>query len=101
MVFTQMYTSINGSLAFISIAIYILYMNGYQSPGESFSDALTATAYLAGLTSSVAALNSSFSTFLPTLGIFRRISNGLQKIKDVLNTYEQFDTLYASTRHRF
>ena len=95
MVFTTAYSNISGVLAFVSIAIYILYMHGFQSTGESFANALTASAYLAGFSNNIGVLAALLANLLPTLGIFQRISNGLQKLKDVFNTYEQFDARYA------
>ena len=95
MLFSSTYTSLSGSLVFASIAVYMLYLDGFQSGSQSFSDALTALAYLSGFTQSVAGLAQAFALVGPTLGIFQRISNGLQKLKDVFNTYEQFDARYA------
>ncbi len=94
MMFTSVYSAVNGSVAFASIAVYMLYLNGFSGSASPFGEALTAIAYLAGYTAAVSSLATILADALPTVGIFQRIANGLQKLKDVLSTYEYFDDKY-------
>ena len=93
--FTSIYTALTYSLVLVGLAVYVLFLGGYQSKGDSFAQALTAIAYLAGYTLAVGNLAMQFGDVLPTIGIFQRISNGLQKVRDVLNTYQEFDERYG------
>ena len=96
MLFTSTYSATQGVIIFAAVAIFMLYMNGFANSKDPFQDALAALAMLGGLSAMVSNLAKAFAVAGPTFGIFQRIANGLQKLKDVRNTYEYFDGRYVN-----